>query len=847
MGCSNSVNQQSVRVSPAKKSEIRISESVSRSTFLSANLIDQHPCDSMYSSFKTIMNGIQRIPRPHELDFIACLTGTSFPLVTYSICIEDKENSHMVLPVIAVSIHGKGRVIAFGNFEILTECKQENAEYFSFLENVLGYAAGHRPPSSTVYFLNVGHQDTFLLSHNLSGLGYHIESGNNADKLSKYAVIVTYSMTRFENELYEYIVNGGGVIVGSSFDWLPSIASMGPIEDPLPSQRRKLSASAKNTSSTSSVSSPTSSAASVNSGSSVFKTEKQLQSLLSESHQANHLGNCWLSRCGLGFPDVHASLPIVQKAAIKVCSKIYDLEKSSFPCYVNDYIHLMQEEKPSISDLSTIISYLRYNILCNNRSPNMYITQVFDLSMEYLQITNFEQPEGIFYSESHFLMAILLTDIIDHIDPHDFISRKCDMLFPGEYEPESNELEVVHMDIQIQHLTEWASTGLYLPAGQVATVTINPLRSVDDLNSFYEDLFIQIGSHSESLLSSPGPWKRWPKVVLKFPVKQGEIEIASPFGGLIYVVREPIPTIQTDIQQVFNQSLGCRNNSSRSQTSTNKTLSQSNNATSRLSMKNMNEYKYLSLDINNVVRCPFYADSEHNPHSLVTSTAPWGEICTKHAIITLPSIELYKIQNLNVFSTTFDKMIKQIELFVGFSTTRRFRLVFDVDQPKIGTTSSYPLMLSFELFNSLFNIEKASSDLFAVMMMIGIICLPENVLNPNIEAAFGMLAAAHVFYVTYNITSPSEFIYEHISPIFAELWKVYSRNDIKLIPTAMAKFQTRCKMDQFISNEEAFTFLVNELSAAAEKDFSSLLNEGLRPPETGHQYPEYHPVEEYQE
>jgi hypothetical protein len=73
----------------------------------------------------------------------------------------------------------------------------------------------------------------------------------------------------------------------------------------------------------------------------------------------------------------------------------------------------------------------------------------------------------------------------------------------------------------------WRSTGLYLVAGTVATVTV-PEHATDD------GLSVLVGSHTDTL------WKlesieRFPRITRSFPIETAETEIGSRFGGLIYV------------------------------------------------------------------------------------------------------------------------------------------------------------------------------------------------------------------------------------------------------------------------------------------------------------------------
>ena len=81
----------------------------------------------------------------------------------------------------------------------------------------------------------------------------------------------------------------------------------------------------------------------------------------------------------------------------------------------------------------------------------------------------------------------------------------------------------------------WRSTGLYLPAGQVATVAV-PAGFTN------VGLDIQIGSHSDRLWGRPR-WERFPELVRRYPIEATSTQIASAFGGLVYIRVPPTATL----------------------------------------------------------------------------------------------------------------------------------------------------------------------------------------------------------------------------------------------------------------------------------------------------------------
>lgn len=98
--------------------------------------------------------------------------------------------------------------------------------------------------------------------------------------------------------------------------------------------------------------------------------------------------------------------------------------------------------------------------------------------------------------------------------------------FPGKVPAEAPRVtQNVTFQVDFPH---WASTGLYVPAGEVATVTV-PKEVAD------KGLIAQIGCHNSPIAINDS-WSRHPMLVMSWPIKSERTEIASPYGGLLYFV-----------------------------------------------------------------------------------------------------------------------------------------------------------------------------------------------------------------------------------------------------------------------------------------------------------------------
>lgn len=73
----------------------------------------------------------------------------------------------------------------------------------------------------------------------------------------------------------------------------------------------------------------------------------------------------------------------------------------------------------------------------------------------------------------------------------------------------------------------WRSTGLYVPAGEVVTVAVPS----DVVGS---GLTLLVGAHTDRLWGADS-WSRMPEITRAWPVDSTEVEVASAFGGLLFV------------------------------------------------------------------------------------------------------------------------------------------------------------------------------------------------------------------------------------------------------------------------------------------------------------------------
>ncbi len=125
--------------------------------------------------------------------------------------------------------------------------------------------------------------------------------------------------------------------------------------------------------------------------------------------------------------------------------------------------------------------------------------------------------------------------------------------FPGAMKPGAEHISrTIHIDHKQVDKNDWAvlrklesgapaeatmySTGLYAAPGEIVEITL-PANMTNGI------ITAQIGSHSDNLgywVAGEEDWRRMPNIVKIATLKETTTRIASPFGGLIYLVTLPV-------------------------------------------------------------------------------------------------------------------------------------------------------------------------------------------------------------------------------------------------------------------------------------------------------------------
>lgn len=187
----------------------------------------------------------------------------------------------------------------------------------------------------------------------------------------------------------------------------------------------------------------------------------------------------------------------------------------------------------------------------------------------------------------------------------------------------------------------WISTGLYLNAGEVMTVSFPK-------NAMNAGLFLRVGAHSDRLWGKDS-WKRHPEISRRFPVETRNLTVATAHGGLIYI-EAPYKT-------------------------------------------GAEPFKVRFANVSPAPRYVLGVTSEHDWQKIRKFPAPWAELETSKIILTIPSKAIRKLNDPKDLMTLWDRVLDCYrELGTRPLPKRPERMVSDRQISAGYMHSGYPIM-----------------------------------------------------------------------------------------------------------------------------------------------------------
>ena len=127
------------------------------------------------------------------------------------------------------------------------------------------------------------------------------------------------------------------------------------------------------------------------------------------------------------------------------------------------------------------------------------------------------------------LKAVLDAQQFRRLQPEKIMAHPSAASFPGAI-PAGAKRETRSVTVDMRQ-PAWHGTGLYAAPGEVVTITL-PQSAVK------RGLSIQIGEHTDTLWHLSA-WGRFPEITMRRPLNAEQTQVASPFGGTIFIDSPP--------------------------------------------------------------------------------------------------------------------------------------------------------------------------------------------------------------------------------------------------------------------------------------------------------------------
>ncbi|KAK8863934.1 hypothetical protein M9Y10_011627 [Tritrichomonas musculus] len=482
--------------------------------------------------------------------------------------------------------------------------------------------------------------------------------------------------------------------------------------------------------------------------------------------------NKLLSSFGLSYTYCLLNEDLDDADNIQVPPAFTYVRNSNFVPISAHFKAVVKQSNIDTSTLDDLVTTLRYYIMVCNESHTSQLLDIAQYAWDFLKRTNYSTPEGICPDLKHGIVVVLLQDLYTKLSIDQAQPIPEHVIFPGETGPDV-KMEDYEFSLELIEDT-WVSTGLWLPASKAASVVIESEEN-------FTDIHIQIGSHHESLLTKPGPWKRWPTVVSIFPFEQSSVNVGTPFGGIVYAIFSP------------TEPLG--------------------------------QNKTIKFKFNGFCKHPRVVMSDPSIWEQTRDIeVPWGELDVGDLIFTLPTQKLKEIPNFQKVKDVYDVIVRGISNFMSMKTKKPYRFVFDIDTLDENLTGfGYPLIFHIdEIDPILFQLDHPTPGLFKAVSLMAIVSIREDCFDNQTETAIASIATAVIFQELFPGFDPFSFDGIQLPTLFTELWEIQSHYNAQLIPQTLAIFQDEQYPVSEVPDDMWIAF-VREMCRIGNRDFTKLL------------------------
>jgi len=680
--------------------------------------------------FQDLSAGLKPIIAPTTMMPVVCFTKDTFPLITSFLNLEDSTLTEIRLPIVAASIRQGCRIVCFSQVQFLTKCFPNSSNnYAKLVMNTIHWLTGDNSGINPVLLMGFSKNNLAAIGRAFQEMGIFFESCSFRASISNYKA----------------------VFIPSNFD-ISETAKNFCILDYI-----------KNT----------------EGGLGVFYVQPE-----DEDYEITI--NSLLIKYGLSYTYCILNENNELLDAIQVQSKYSDVKGFNFVTLVGKFKEMLQGIVHT-SEIDDLVTSLRHYIMVCDQTFSAELISLFEDSWDFLRRNDYHSSNGICPKIIHGIVVVLLIDLYSKLPPSHIHPIPESSIVPGN----TGSVELGSFEIELTvNGDSWTSTGLWLPAGVIGTVTSTDLTP--------GLLQIQIGSHREALLTKPSPWKRWPVIVTLTDLSSPTTSIVSPFGGIVYIIM------------------------------------------------NGNETRTVKLNFSNFCIHPkMKFDDPKIWHETCNYDVPWGEIDAGNVIITVQTDMMKKIRHHRTVMKTLSQIAHEVSSFMSCRALRPYRIVFDIELIEDSPYGSYPLVFPYEYEEPLLNgLNQPSTQLFTLINIMALVSLRENCFDSVTETAISYLCATVVFNKLFEKFDPFQFNIP-IPILFTQLWEIHNNCDSSLISRTLSVFQDE-SFQLLDVPDDIWVLFVRQMCSLGQQDFTKVLEQSRPIPLsislTLAHFPEYKPT-----
>ncbi|OHT04410.1 hypothetical protein TRFO_06290 [Tritrichomonas foetus] len=469
--------------------------------------------------------------------------------------------------------------------------------------------------------------------------------------------------------------------------------------------------------------------------------------------------NYCLEESGLAF----AVCTLKSKGSVIPMSNMEKIHSCLFTEVTKRYTDLLDncqsKDDIDLSELDSCVSTLRYYVNGMGSVNAEHALALANKSYEFLQKKkNDEDEELICPDVIHSIITKKIMELIPKIAPESLVPAPRVDRFPGNA---GKNIKLSNVKIRLSVKADiWNQTGVYIPPGMVAGITCD------------SSITLQIGCHALCLLLKPGPWKRWPTIVTRIPIDANKTaKVASPYGGIVYILTEKSKTI--------------------------------------------------TIVLSNVARHPYFVEGKHQIWEQTKGNEiPWGELLFKNICLTLPTKYMKTIRDISAFGASLDKLVDDINQFIGQKSVDSKKVVFDIDLPKndpavIGDC----IFMNMEALESILYIHEASTEINQLLTYVCLFSIHCAFFDTEVELTISTLAACHAIKNSWPDEPTLATVSGTPPKIFYDLWDLYNEKGFQPFANAI---QLLLNNKNLSNAGEAWIFFIQKLGESCERNLKHL-------------------------